>query len=239
MGEETMSDIEKRIEGWRTALSGSQSLGSADINELESHLRDEIGHLQETGLSDVEAFLVARHRMGDAPSIEMEFAKINALGRLGSRIRWMMVGVLLFLLVTYFSSTVSSAFVWLGFERGLRSTNLAVFGGFVRVVAAIAAVLFALWLYAYLWRPHATQPISRLIMVFSTVVLVFAVIALYAIQTFSTSLIVENVGPQDFGSIAMAGFYADIAWRVLIPVLLMGWLAARHLCSSRRAGMEQ
>jgi hypothetical protein len=71
------------------------------------------------------------------------------------------------------------------------------------------------------------------------VVLVFAVLTLYAIQVFSTSLIIQSVGPQDFGSIALAGMYADMVWRVLVPVLLTGWLAARHLRGAAKANTQQ
>jgi hypothetical protein len=235
-----MSDIDKQIDRWRSALANSQAMTDSDIYELENHLRDEMGHLLASGLSDVEAFLIARHRLGDASSLEMEFAKIKACGQLGNRIRWMMLGVLLFLFATYFSSTVSLAFIWLGLEGGLgNATNLAIFGAFVRAAAAIATLLFALWLYARLWRPRTTKPISRWIMIFSTGVLVAGVMAFGVVQVFCTALVVRCVGPRDYGLIATASGYANMVWRVLIPILLIGWLAADHRRSSRRASTQQ
>jgi hypothetical protein len=42
-----MSEIEKQIEQWRAGLAGAETLGPADIRELESHLREREfrGHL--------------------------------------------------------------------------------------------------------------------------------------------------------------------------------------------------
>jgi len=47
---------------------------SADVEELEDHLRSQIDTLREAGLSDDEAFLVAVKRLGDLDSLSREFA---------------------------------------------------------------------------------------------------------------------------------------------------------------------
>ena len=49
------------------ALSAQESPGSAttDVDELESHLRDEMADLRRVGLSDDEAFLIAVGRLGE------------------------------------------------------------------------------------------------------------------------------------------------------------------------------
>ena len=71
-----MCDVEKRIEQWRGRLAASETLSSTEINELESHLREEITGLRKLELSEAEAFLVARDRLGDAAELEGEFAKV-------------------------------------------------------------------------------------------------------------------------------------------------------------------
>ena len=232
-----MSDIENRINQWRADLTASETLGTADINELESHLREEISHLQDTGLSDMEALLVARHRLGDPAVLEGEFAKLNTHGRLVSRIRWMAAGILFYLLVTSFCSAASFDLVKFLFEHHL--SNIALFGGFVQAIAATAALLFALWLYARLLLPRVAGPISRLILVFSIVALAAGVIALYISQTYFMALIVESLGPLALGAIAPGGLYGHMIWKVLIPILLMGWLAARHLRNSPKANVQR
>jgi len=66
--------LEERIEEWRTFMLRRQTVHSADIEELEDHLRTQIRALNESGLDDDEAFLVAVKRLGDIDSLSLEFA---------------------------------------------------------------------------------------------------------------------------------------------------------------------
>ena len=69
------SDLaEQRIAEWRTYLRRRQAIHAVDIDELEDHLRGQIGALAEAGLSEDEAFLVAVKRIGDLDSLSREFA---------------------------------------------------------------------------------------------------------------------------------------------------------------------
>jgi len=71
----TMNDLlEQRIAEWRTYLLRRQAIHTGDVDELEDHLRDQIGALGEAGLTADEAFLVAVKRMGDLDSLSQEFA---------------------------------------------------------------------------------------------------------------------------------------------------------------------
>ena len=67
--------LEQRIEQWRGYLRRRQAIHAGDVDELEDHLRDQIGALREAGLDDDEAFLVAVKRMGDLDSLSREFAR--------------------------------------------------------------------------------------------------------------------------------------------------------------------
>lgn len=66
--------LEKRISEWKSYISSKQAVRGADVDELEDHLRSQTETLQEAGLSEDEAFLVAVKRMGDLDSISREFA---------------------------------------------------------------------------------------------------------------------------------------------------------------------
>ncbi len=44
----------------------------SDVDELESHLREQIEQLQVSGLSDDEAFLVAHRRLGNTAVLECD-----------------------------------------------------------------------------------------------------------------------------------------------------------------------
>ncbi len=72
---ETNKEIEDRIREWRDYLIRQGSLESEEVDELEDHLRSQIKILEDVGLDDDEAFLVAVKRLGDIDSISREFAR--------------------------------------------------------------------------------------------------------------------------------------------------------------------
>ena len=70
-----MNDLETQIAAWRTYVAKSPAINGHDVDELESHLRDQIADLDAVGLDTDEAFLVAVKRMGGIDSISREFAR--------------------------------------------------------------------------------------------------------------------------------------------------------------------
>lgn len=74
MSHDAGSDLEAQISAWRGFVEKRQSIG-ADVDELESHLRDRIDALTASGLSDDEAFLVAVKRLGRVDELSREFAR--------------------------------------------------------------------------------------------------------------------------------------------------------------------
>jgi putative ABC transport system permease protein len=72
-----MFDLEKGIERWRKSLFKSESMEDGYIEELESHLRDEIRLLIESGLSAEEALRRAIGKMGRPDSIGGEYFKAD------------------------------------------------------------------------------------------------------------------------------------------------------------------
>ncbi|MEX0773982.1 MAG: permease prefix domain 1-containing protein [Balneolales bacterium] len=67
--------LEQQIKQWRVYLHRHQSIYQTDAEELESHLRDQVEALIDSGLADDEAFLVAVKRMGNVDSLSREFAR--------------------------------------------------------------------------------------------------------------------------------------------------------------------
>src|SRR3954451_18564582 len=70
--------LEEQIDRWRSYLRGRQAIGSADVAELEDHLREQVAVLVDAGLAPDEAFLVAVKRMGDLDSLSRAFAREHA-----------------------------------------------------------------------------------------------------------------------------------------------------------------
>src|SRR4051812_22652884 len=69
------SPLEEQIAQWRQYLRRRQAIHGQDVEELEAHLRDQIGVLVEAGLAEDEAFLIAVKRMGSLDALSREFAR--------------------------------------------------------------------------------------------------------------------------------------------------------------------
>lgn len=75
----TVFDVEQAIRTWRAELAGHGSLRLADLDELESHLRDELEGLAEVGLEGRDAFVHAVSKLGAAQALGDEFGRGNPL----------------------------------------------------------------------------------------------------------------------------------------------------------------
>lgn len=80
-----IADVESQIAEWRAYVVKAPAVNGHDVEELETHLRDQIAELNAAGLSDHEAFLVAVKRMGDLDALSREFAREHS-GRLWKQI---------------------------------------------------------------------------------------------------------------------------------------------------------
>lgn len=69
------SSTESRIAEWRTHVGSSPAVVPADVDELETHLRDSVEDLRAVGLSADEAFLVAIRRLGALDGLSAEYAR--------------------------------------------------------------------------------------------------------------------------------------------------------------------
>jgi hypothetical protein len=69
------SPLEEQIAQWRGYLLRRRAVHGPDVEELESHLRDQLAALTEAGLTGEEAFLVAVKRMGSLDEVSREFAR--------------------------------------------------------------------------------------------------------------------------------------------------------------------
>jgi len=75
VGDDLDAATEQQISTWRTYVSRREAIDGRDVDELEDHLRDEIGRLAASGLDADEAFLVAVKRLGGLDDLSREFAR--------------------------------------------------------------------------------------------------------------------------------------------------------------------
>lgn len=93
-----MFDLNEAIAAWRCALGAGEACTAADLDELESHLREQADRLRAVGLSEEEAFAIACRRLGQPGPLCEEFAKADPAARWRCHLLWMLVGALAFTL---------------------------------------------------------------------------------------------------------------------------------------------
>ncbi len=235
-----MSDVEKRIEQWRTGLACSETLGNADIRELESHLREEIEHLKSLGLSDEEAFLVARHRLGNPAALESEFAKLRPHRWLIQRLCWAIMGVLLYVAATDFGGTAFYLSLQLGHMAGLRQNTLGMLGSTVQLMAFIGLILLPLWLYTRHSYRRINSHIrdSKAVPILAAVALAIGTSVFFVAGRLLTVLFLQTLGQKDFIAALSIGARVGLVCHVAVPALLAGLFVALYLRSRRGVGAE-
>ena len=73
-----MFNLEQAVAEWRRQMVKAGIKTPVPLEELESHLRDEIERQTKSGLSEAEAFPAAVHKIGAAQGIQSEFRKVEA-----------------------------------------------------------------------------------------------------------------------------------------------------------------
>lgn len=141
-----MFDLENKICEWKLMIAESSSITQKNAMELESHLRDSIGDLVETGLSENEAFLIASLRLGAPDKLSTEFYKVNGRCVWKKRILWMLFG---------FVGGGALATSFSGLAAIIAGTTAALFGLSAFATSVVSFVVMAnCWtiLFSMLWR---------------------------------------------------------------------------------------
>jgi hypothetical protein len=76
-----VAQLESEIAEWRAFVAQRPAVDGRDVEELETHLRDQIADLDAAGLTPDEAFLIAVKRIGRLDDVSREFAREHS-GRL-------------------------------------------------------------------------------------------------------------------------------------------------------------
>ncbi len=199
-----MSGLEAQIQRWRGYVLQHQVIATADIDEQEKHLRQQIEDLLSSGLDNEEAFLVAIKRVGNLDAVSREFTREHS-DRLwkqlvlepgdvdaGRKPAWRELAVVLgFALGT--GLAVKAGLTWIDGDVGLaRNLGLLVF--------PFLAAYFA-------WKRRLTAPVG------ATLVVSFSVLA-----------VLLNVYPFAAGGSVelLAALHAPVVMWALVGVAYVG-----------------
>ena len=70
-----MFNLESSISAWRNQMLAAGIQSPVPLDELESHLRDDIVRQIESGLGEAEAFQAAAQKIGHPAALKAEFLK--------------------------------------------------------------------------------------------------------------------------------------------------------------------
>ena len=232
-----MFDLNEQIARWRAGLAESEAYSTADIDELEAHLREEVGQLTAAGLSEQEAFLVAGRRLGDAAALENEFAKVNGRYILRKRLFWMTAGAFAYLLAACLAGACGNAGAFIGARVGLGAYAAAVAG----LVGGTLGYGVILLLASLACRPNSnlsrfgglTLGLRGQIVLFGSLVLVVA--ALGAATVLFSVLMTRTMGVEYIGRLAHISAYVHLLLPIVLPATLLAVLIKLRVPTIRTA----
>lgn len=219
-----MSDIEKRIEQWRGELARSESVNGSEISELENHLREEMDHLRTSGLSEEEAFLVARRRLGDPAAIEGEFAKVSPHRPLANRLSWMAIGVLGYFLLLYLSTGVSHIATLLGRNLHLPHSHIAVLASVTQLITFAGVGLLVLRRCG-LWQRNPTASKAMPSPLRASGFAACGVLAMYWVERICYIPMARTMSIRELGELTLVQHYLSLAGNMLMPILAVAAIA--------------
>jgi hypothetical protein len=152
----TQFDLNQAIQRWREGLEHLSALESASVNELETHLRDSTAALEQQGLSEEEAFLIAMKRMGRPDALVAEYAKGKENLVWLERGLWILVGIQFTLVATDLTHIVSASLfgMW-------RSPIFIVLLSFLTMGVPVVGAWKALRSPHSRWRARAQEAINK------------------------------------------------------------------------------
>jgi hypothetical protein len=148
-----MFDLEQSIAEWRRQMRAAGIKTPVPLEELESHLREEIERQTESGLSEMEAFKASVQKIGPAQAVQNEFRKVEAIkeDRLWQNVQIMFVAL---------TGLVPILFTSAGFSKHGVYWEMTP-GQLIAALAAVAAFSLLAWSGRLSYRLFPVIPAKR------------------------------------------------------------------------------
>jgi hypothetical protein len=144
-----MFDLDGAVRAWRRDFARERAFTTADLDELEDHLRAayEVELDLDPGLAPARAFTCACETLGTATDLSSEFAKVEGKAwRLLVRTGWAVYGLAFFLPVARYGITLGQGDVHDGLLPGVEALLLALkgAGGITGIFSALTNLVMFL-----------------------------------------------------------------------------------------------
>ena len=197
MENRTKFNLKENIEIWKSELYQNSNMTLDNINELESHLYDEIDELQQLGLSTEESLLIAKTRIGNTKELTTEFGKVNEEVYFRNKIIPYLKGILLFMAFITTTNLLTNSSLIIANSIGINSEYLN--------YVSIGILIFsssALSIFAYNKYKDMSLNSRKL----TSIPILISVIVVGKLLTFFSTLFITrsgSIGISDFGNLQM------------------------------------
>lgn len=138
-----MFELNEQIEKWRNSLIASKSFQMQDIDELESHLRDEIDELSDTKLSPEEVFVIAINRLGYIDNLAGEYAKVNRNTAKINRITLILLGIFYYLSSLVCGKYIANYFMQIAIKNQILDYSTCALIRFCSELSTVTGILLS------------------------------------------------------------------------------------------------
>ena len=184
-----MFNLEQAIGEWRRQMTAGGIKSSSILEELESHLREDVERQMRAGADAAKAFEMAVQKIGSAGTLKNEFKK-SAIARAMERL--MITAAVLVMAFGAFLSIVTLVLCYRGMQERLM--------GFVAISLSFATV----WGWrAFVSRLPIVQPKRK-----REFIQVTCLLAGFGISTFYVQVILPHFERHGDGMIPAIGFFA-------------------------------
>jgi hypothetical protein len=184
-----MFNLDNAIANWRRQMVAAGIKNPTPLDELESHLREEVERQTRSGATSEKAFEIAVGRVGDANTLEAEFAK--ARGNRGLAEKLMIAVCILFVSFIVFLSAVTLFFCYP--NSGDRIVGSAA------IICSLVAACY--WSWAVPFLPVIQDSGKR------NVAALACILAGWGVATFYCQVILPHFAPSVEGLLPAAGFW--------------------------------
>jgi hypothetical protein len=211
MENRTELSIAESINNWKHQLLEKSNFTQDNINELESHLLDEIQALRKIGLNEEESFLVASKRIGTIEHLTSEFSKINRKVYLRNRILLVLKGMLAFIGFMAITELVTNTSVLIAGKLGLNNNQL-------NWLSIIVLTSLSITIFTIIFNKYKKEKINVSI-VTNIPFLVITIIITKFLNLLSLIALTRYVTPQNFGVLRHNLNLFELSFAVLILIL--------------------
>jgi hypothetical protein len=148
-----MFNLEQSISEWRRQLLAAGISSPVPLEELEMHLREDIGQLLNSGQNEAEAFKMAVQELGQARLLQNEFKKTGQ-AEYERKEEWTLRLVIAFM--SLFALSLVAALLF-------RAGNMHQCSSSQQISCLVAVAIFSLpvWCVPLAWRIYPVIPVKR------------------------------------------------------------------------------